>query len=139
MSSQRRLSPTIRTALRCPVCGGELRALQGGYDCADAGCGSHFPVVDGVPVLIDDRASVFSVADFTQGRSTYFDLERGTYRLARGGVATRVAEAPKRRVPDINLNLKGRENETQSPSLSAAGARDFSPGPRLRPNTRSLR
>jgi uncharacterized protein YbaR (Trm112 family) len=39
----------------CPVCHGSLR-LEMGTICCE-GCGRRYPVVDGIPVLLADRAS----------------------------------------------------------------------------------
>lgn len=43
-----------RPAFHCPVCRGPLRVDSEQYACA--GCGSTYPVVDGIPVLVSDRA-----------------------------------------------------------------------------------
>ena len=45
--------------------------------CTASDCRSAFPIVDGVPVLINDKASVFSQADFVQRRDTTFHLQPG--------------------------------------------------------------
>jgi len=41
--------------LACPVCLGELRLEGASLVCA--GCGRSYPVVDGIPVLIAERAT----------------------------------------------------------------------------------
>jgi SAM-dependent methyltransferase len=38
------------------------------------GCGATYPIVDGIPVLISEADSVFSLADFTERRDTFFAL-----------------------------------------------------------------
>jgi len=45
---------TVLDQLACPVCLGELRLDGVGLVCA--GCGRGYPIVDGIPVLIAERA-----------------------------------------------------------------------------------
>ncbi|GIW56814.1 MAG: hypothetical protein KatS3mg082_3218 [Nitrospiraceae bacterium] len=35
-------------------------------------CGTCYPVVDGIPVLINEKTSIFSIDDFVRGRETFF-------------------------------------------------------------------
>lgn len=62
-----RLSPAVQARLRCPVCRGELAPEAASLRCTGR-CGSAFPVVDGVPVLINAANSLFSPDDYV-GRS----------------------------------------------------------------------
>ena len=64
------LSEHVRMLVRCPVCGAGLKIADTYLDCADPACGTRFPVVDGVPILINDDNSLFSVEDFTRRRAT---------------------------------------------------------------------
>jgi uncharacterized protein len=43
--------------LACPVCFGTLRLRQSGRDIVCRECGRGYPFVDGIPVLIADRAT----------------------------------------------------------------------------------
>lgn len=45
---------TWQGELACPVCLGELRAQEDVLRCT--GCGRAYPVLDGIPVLIAERA-----------------------------------------------------------------------------------
>jgi len=58
-----RLTAAMRALLRCPACRGELDVDRDTVSCVDASCGAVFPVVEGVPVLIDDRRGMFRRAD----------------------------------------------------------------------------
>jgi uncharacterized protein YbaR (Trm112 family) len=49
-----RLTAERLAFLVCPVCHGGLTLGSGSVDCS--GCGRRFPVVDGLPVLLADRA-----------------------------------------------------------------------------------
>jgi SAM-dependent methyltransferase len=51
----------------CPVDHGELRATSSGLSCLR--CGRTFPVVNGVPVLLNEENSVFRIADYTSGQA----------------------------------------------------------------------
>ena len=44
----------LRELLACPVCYGELRLEGGRVVCA--GCGRGYPMVEGIPALIAERA-----------------------------------------------------------------------------------
>jgi hypothetical protein len=46
---------SVLEQLACPACLGALRAEQARLVCA--GCGRAYPIVDGIPVLIAERAS----------------------------------------------------------------------------------
>ncbi|HVW77418.1 MAG TPA: Trm112 family protein [Alloacidobacterium sp.] len=49
-----RLSREVPALVVCPVCHGQLRAQADGILCA--ACGRLYPVEDGIPVLLADRA-----------------------------------------------------------------------------------
>src|SRR5262249_960971 len=42
-------------------------------------CGMQFPIVNGVPVLINDHCSLFDRADYLSGESQAFDPSRGRW------------------------------------------------------------
>ena len=74
-----RVSPEL---LRCPVDGRALR-LDGNSLACDEG-GHRYPVVEGVPVLIDEQTSVFTVAEVAASGSPPVRrsvLERLAYRI----------------------------------------------------------
>jgi SAM-dependent methyltransferase len=54
--------------LRCPRCSAALREHGPALECLGSGCGTRYPIVQGAPVLIDERVSVFRIADYTDGR-----------------------------------------------------------------------
>ena len=51
----RTIDETILEQLACPACRGGLLLAGMALECA--GCGRVYPVVDGIPVLIDGRAA----------------------------------------------------------------------------------
>lgn len=61
--AERAIPPTAtRTRFVCPVDHGPLSAAPEGLRCGS--CGAAYPVVQGIPVLINDANSVFRIADY---------------------------------------------------------------------------
>jgi uncharacterized protein YbaR (Trm112 family) len=85
--------------LRCPVCRGRLLQDGGQLFCANAACAMRYPIVDGVPVLINDQESLFTREDFVAHKST-------TVRLSR----SRLKAWVDRRLPTLGRNLKAKQN-----------------------------
>jgi len=99
MRTQTNLPDEIHGLLRCPVCRAELRASDGKLACSNPECGSVFPVVNRVPVLINEASSIFRIADFIEQRPT-------TYQLRRSGIK-RMLHAM---IPKVAMNTTGRKN-----------------------------
>ena len=56
----------------CPVCHGPLEAEEDTLFCKNPACCAEFPIVDGIPVLINEARSVFSISDFEKRDETFF-------------------------------------------------------------------
>ena len=69
------MSGRIQESLACPVCKGQLKRCGESVVCTNAACGRAFPVVAGIPVLINDERSVFTIDDFVKGHDTTFHLQ----------------------------------------------------------------
>lgn len=67
-----RLSDDASRLIRCPRCGSTVTIDESGGRCTSPGCSLSFPIVDGVPVMIDEAKSLFSFGDFTAKRETTF-------------------------------------------------------------------
>jgi SAM-dependent methyltransferase len=65
-----RQAPSWRESVRCPVCRSEIQSDSDEFTCLNPACRTVFPVVHGIPVLINDARSIFSVSDFTEARRT---------------------------------------------------------------------
>lgn len=91
------LSEETRGLLRCPVCRHELRSAEAGISCGS--CGKIYPIVTGIPILINESNSLFSIADFTEQRNTFFNL--------RPSIADRIS---KRLTPTLGTNVRGKAN-----------------------------
>jgi SAM-dependent methyltransferase len=100
------LDAGIRALLRCPACGSELRAQDARFECARAECGRVFPVVRGVPILIDESTSLLRLADYTGGAERVLDAPPG------GGPSglRRFAQGVYDRLPHPTVTHVSREN-----------------------------
>jgi SAM-dependent methyltransferase/uncharacterized protein YbaR (Trm112 family) len=81
-----RLSDDMRNRLRCPVCDAGLNLAAEEARCVAAGCGRRFPIVDGVPILINESNSVFSLDDFERRRNTTLKLQQSRMESLLAGV-----------------------------------------------------
>ena len=59
-------------ALQCCICGGPLTQEAGHLRCAAPDCPGDFPVVNGIPVLINEARSVVSIRGIVEGGATFF-------------------------------------------------------------------
>jgi SAM-dependent methyltransferase len=86
------LNEQITEILACPRC------KNGLTDFICEKCDLQFPIVNGVPILINEANSVFKFKDFTDAKET-------TYRKSSG-----FKQFIKRLIPSINLNIKAKRN-----------------------------
>jgi SAM-dependent methyltransferase len=66
----------FRKDLCCPVCKGTLTEDGSIMSCSNLSCQKKFPVVNGIPVLINESNSIFSLTDFLSGKETTIDLRK---------------------------------------------------------------
>jgi len=109
---QLRLKIENEALLCCPICGSDLELQPSGVNCADPACAQVFPVVDGVPILINEARSIFSIDDFAQRRDTFF----------KSSGRTRTQQSLKQLLPQISRNLKARHNYRRLADLLLAGS-----------------
>jgi SAM-dependent methyltransferase len=69
------LSQDVYGRLRCPICTARVEPAHGDFLCIAPDCGARFPIVSGVPVLINEGRSLFSLRDFVTRRDTTFHLQ----------------------------------------------------------------
>jgi SAM-dependent methyltransferase len=84
----------------CPVCNGTLKEKDDLISCNNIACQKTFPVVNGVPVLINESNSIFSAMDFVSGNETTMDLKK----------RSRIKSFFTSFLPSITANIKAREN-----------------------------
>lgn len=94
------LSENIGKLLCCPVCKSKIERSGEQFLCTASECGKQYPVVDGIPVLINEDSSVFLINDFVSRRQTTLDFE--TSKGIKGFLV--------RTMPCIGKNLTGKEN-----------------------------
>ena len=101
-----RISEEIRSKLICPSTKGQL--IQNG-DRLESSLNPniHYPVVDGIPILIDNDRSIFSIADFADRKDTTFNLKEIT-----PGTIT-ITKIIDKFIPSISTNLKAAENYSE--------------------------
>ena len=89
--------------LRCPICKSEIELTNSHYSCRRPGCQARFPVVDGVPILINESNSLFTIDKIIQSRgqslrSPYF------------GALGKTKQLFKKVLPSISQNMGGKRN-----------------------------
>jgi hypothetical protein len=100
------LSYRIPEKFRCPVCYSKLRIEKEYFICVNFSCGINFPIVNGIPVFINEDNSVFSIEDFVQKRDTTFENKgRKVYNIFR------------KIIPSISNNIKAKTNYNKLLSL----------------------
>ncbi len=121
-----RLSQSVQDLLSCPNCHSQLTNADGSFACSH--CGSTFPIVDGVPVLINEAASVFAIDDFVAQRRTFFDNRR----------VGRLRTLLRNMIPNISKNVRGEQNyrrlteellrQTATPRVLVVGGSELGEG-----------
>lgn len=87
------------SALRCPKCSSQLVRTARRMACTEEGCRAEYPIMDGIPVLIDEDASIASIEEILEAREPVpltpaKKMFRRLYEL----------------LPSIDLNLSARKN-----------------------------
>jgi SAM-dependent methyltransferase/uncharacterized protein YbaR (Trm112 family) len=70
VDDERRLSPSIYQLLRCPVCRAKLVREGNELVCLAGSCGTRFPIVNGIPILLNEATTVFTMSSFVRPVST---------------------------------------------------------------------
>lgn len=100
-----KLSEDLQQKLICPVTKNSLQ-IEGDYLENITNNEIRYPIIDGIPVLINDDKSVFSIDDFIGRNDTTYNLE-----------GSRLKEFIWKLIPTIDLNIKGRENYKKIASI----------------------
>jgi uncharacterized protein YbaR (Trm112 family)/SAM-dependent methyltransferase len=90
-----KISGATLKLLRCPKCRYKLDLDVQQFICANPECGAHYPVVDGVPILINDCASIFSISDFVLRHNTTLNPRRRLFSSL---------------IPELGANIKAQKN-----------------------------
>jgi SAM-dependent methyltransferase len=85
----------------CPYCGESLQYRKDFIYCKNQLCDKSFPIVGGIPVIINQDKSAFENSDFEIQKRTYFKFDAG---------GLKVFEALKKFLPTISHNLAAKKN-----------------------------
>ncbi len=110
MQHQMKLPISVERLLRCPICKQALERAEDQLRCLRRECGAVFPVVNGIPVLINEHASLFSIEDFLCDRDTFFPLSQ----------EPPIKRAARRLLPSITGNVASRRNYQEFAKLLAS-------------------
>lgn len=92
------LTDRVRDLLRCPCCGGRLCHSAELLECVNSDCASEFPVLNGVPILLNEANGLF-------------DLQDNRKRLARRpNWRESIKNLVKRVVPNLTVNVRAGRN-----------------------------
>jgi SAM-dependent methyltransferase/uncharacterized protein YbaR (Trm112 family) len=100
MQRRIRLSESVQELLCCPVCHAKLKHIGEQFKCTNPECAANFPVVDGMPVLINEHSSVFSIEKLISHHKTLL-ADRGESKLRK---------TIRGLIPTISKNIKGKAN-----------------------------
>lgn len=84
--------------------------------CASPECGARFPIIDNIPILLNEKTSIFSVDDFVSQRGTPIPPSQST-------IKGRV----RRLIPSISKNVRAKQNYDKLARL----LRDQEPSPKV--------
>jgi SAM-dependent methyltransferase len=98
--SQIRLSKRMQEILRCPICSTQLELRRDDCQCINNNCRATFPIINGIPILIDEESSIFSINDFLKNHNTFFDLSPKNQFLENFNYLA----------PNISINIKSIKN-----------------------------
>lgn len=96
----------------CPACKNELTETSAGALICNR-CNTTYPVLGGVPVLINDGPSVFTVQEIANTYTPATTAITGAPAAHKGGIKNAVMRAIwflQRKAPDLSLNLLAKQN-----------------------------
>jgi SAM-dependent methyltransferase/uncharacterized protein YbaR (Trm112 family) len=104
MNTKVKLTESTQQMLICPVCKSKLVFANEQFECTNECKNSqektHFPVVDGIAILINESSSIFSIRDFLDHKDTTLNL-KSKYKIT---------QFIRDKLPRIDSNLKSRIN-----------------------------
>jgi SAM-dependent methyltransferase len=92
------LSKDIQDKLRCPITKDKL-TRHGNYLINVTNQNIRYPIIDGIPILINNNNSLFSIDDYINKINTTFDLHE-----------SKIKKLIRQITPKISINLKSEEN-----------------------------
>lgn len=93
-----KISAELQQKLICPKTKSKLQKAGGHLESFDDQA-IKYPIVDGIPVLINEENSIFDIADFLQSRDTTFNLHK-----------SKLQEVVEKFMPEIGMSIKTPSN-----------------------------
>ena len=93
-----KISEDMQQKLICPSTKAGLQKRSNCLECV-IDPNISYPIIDGIPILIDDQKSLFSIDDFRKKTNTTFDLKQ-----------SKAKKILSRLIPEISANIKARKN-----------------------------
>jgi SAM-dependent methyltransferase len=100
MHLKMKLSEPTQKSLRCPVCYAKVKNVDQEFVCINSVCDTHFPIVDGIPVLLNEKSSLFAIGDFVTFRPTFFSNRS----------KNKLKTALLHLIPSISKNIRAKKN-----------------------------
>ena len=100
MTATQQLNQTTYSLLTCPRCQSSLKPTPETLICENAACQTQYPIVDYIPVLINESNSIFSISDFLNRQDTTFNFQS----------SSKIKNFIAKTLPDFSINLKGKAN-----------------------------
>ena len=101
MISQIKLSGAAKLQICCPSCKSsiDISKANDSIKCTNKECSLVFPVINGIPILIDEKTSIFLIDDIIQNKNTFFG--------DRSGCIKRILL---KFIPEISVNVRAAIN-----------------------------
>ena len=99
MTQGLKLSSSLQQLMRCPACKSVLSRADDHFCCANPECNAKFPIVAGMPILVNDKASLFQTTDFTSRRPTTLRLNNNS-----------IKKTIKKLLPRLGRDIAGKKN-----------------------------
>lgn len=125
LAEKREIPESIGQSLRCPACRSPLLQLKDRFECRGTSCGRLYPVVNRIPIFINEASSVFSISDIVKQPSPHSG-SGATYptSLRHRGYLRAMWKACRRFFPNVGKNYRAEQNYAQLASLvKGAGTR----------------
>ncbi len=74
------LSSFTKKNLICPVCQSELLQTKNLFKCSNRKCSKDFPVIKNIPILINEKNSIFSIKDYINHSNRVGDNRKGIFK-----------------------------------------------------------
>jgi len=99
-----RLPADVVELLRCPACSSAVIVGETEIACSNSSCSRRYPIVEGIPILLDEQKSLFSIEDVA-GKKAFLPPP--------GGLRERILQA----LPTVSKNINASRNYRRFASL----------------------